>query len=437
MRAVDIIQKKRDGKPLDKNEIEFLLDGYLTDKVPDYQMAAFLMAVYFNGMNKDELKVFTEKMMHSGDLIKFEGINKFLIDKHSTGGVGDKTTIALAPVFASLDIGTAKLSGKGLGHTGGTIDKLESIPGFKFPQTKDGLVNLVNKTGIGLMGYSERVVPLDKRLYSLRDVTATVSNIPLIASSIMSKKLAVYADGIILDVKVGSGAFMKDLQQAQELADTMLNIGDSFGRKVVAVLSDMDQPLGMAVGNTLEVIEAIETLKGNGPEDFEYLIETLAAVGLQIKGEVDSLDQGREKVKKIIQSGKPLEMLKRFIQEAGGNPNIVGDYSLLPTAASKLSLSAKNSGYVNKIEAESIGKAAMLLGAGRATKQDLIDYSVGIVLKKKIGDKVEKGEVIAEVYYNKDENLTSSQDLILKAYDISEEKPVKREIILDIRSVNI
>ena len=437
MRAVDIIQKKRDGKPLDKNEIEFLLDGYLTDKVPDYQMAAFLMAVYFNGMNKDELKVFTEKMMHSGDLIKFEGINKFLIDKHSTGGVGDKTTIALAPVFASLDIGTAKLSGKGLGHTGGTIDKLESIPGFKFPQTKDGLVNLVNKTGIGLMGYSERVVPLDKRLYSLRDVTATVSNIPLIASSIMSKKLAVYADGIILDVKVGSGAFMKDLQQAKELADTMLNIGDSFGRKVVAVLSDMDQPLGMAVGNTLEVIEAIETLKGNGPEDFEYLIETLAAVGLQIKGEVDSLDQGREKVKKIIQSGKPLEMLKRFIQEAGGNPNIVDDYSLLPTAASKVSLSAKNSGYVNKIEAESIGKAAMLLGAGRATKQDLIDYSVGIVLKKKIGDKVEKGEVIAEVYYNKDENLTSSQDLILKAYDISEEKPVKREIILDIRSVNI
>ncbi|MDN5305218.1 MAG: pyrimidine-nucleoside phosphorylase [Fusobacteriaceae bacterium] len=437
MRAVDIIQKKRDNFELTSEEISFLLDEYLEGNVPDYQMSSFLMAVYFNGMNKKELKTFTEKMMHSGDLIKFEGINKFLIDKHSTGGVGDKTTIALAPIFASFDIGTAKLSGRGLGHTGGTIDKFESIKGFTFPETRDELVNMVNKTGIGLMGYSDKIVPLDKKLYSLRDVTATVPSIPLIASSIMSKKLAVYADGIILDVKVGSGAFMKTFEDATNLANTMLDIGDSFDRKVVAVLTDMDQPLGKAVGNTLEIIEAIETLKGNGPEEFTYLVETLAAVGLQIKGDVKTLEEGREKVWEMIKSGKPLEMLKGFIKEAGGNPDIVDDYSLLPTAKNKLEVKSDKAGHVSKIEAEMIGKSAMVLGAGRATKEDVIDHAVGLVLNKKIGDEIKEGELLATIYYNDDKNLNSSIKLLKEAYEISEKEIAKKDVILDIKSVNI
>ncbi|TDT72465.1 pyrimidine-nucleoside phosphorylase [Hypnocyclicus thermotrophus] len=437
MRAVDIIQKKRDNFELTSEEISFLLDEYLEGNVPDYQMSSFLMAVYFNGMKKKELKTFTEKMMHSGDLIKFEGVNKFLIDKHSTGGVGDKTTIALAPIFASFDIGTAKLSGRGLGHTGGTIDKFESIKGFTFPETRDELVNMVNKTGIGLMGYSDKIVPLDKKLYSLRDVTATVPSIPLIASSIMSKKLAVYADGIILDVKVGSGAFMKTLKDATDLANTMLDIGDSFDRKVVAVLTDMDQPLGRAVGNTLEVIEAIETLKGNGPEEFTYLVETLAAVGLQVKGDVKTLEEGREKVWDMIKSGKPLEMLKGFIKEAGGNPGIVNDYSLLPTAKNKLEVKSDKTGHVSKIEAEMIGKSAMVLGAGRATKEDIIDHAVGLVLNKKIGDEIKEGELLATIYYNDDKNLNSSIKLLKEAYEISEKEIEKKDVILDIKSVNI
>lgn len=437
MRAVDIIQKKRENEILETKEIEFLLNEYLAGNVPDYQMSAFLMAVYFNGMNKEELKTFTEKMMHSGDIIEFEGIEKFLIDKHSTGGVGDKTTIALAAIFAAFDIGTAKLSGRGLGHTGGTIDKFESIKGFEFPETKEELISMVNKTGIGLMGYSDKIVPLDKKLYSLRDVTATVSSIPLIASSIMSKKLAIYADGIILDVKVGSGAFMKNLEQATSLADTMLDIGDSFDRKVVAVLTDMDQPLGRAVGNSLEVIEAIETLKGKGPEEFTYLCETLAAVALQIKGDVATLDEGRAKVEEIIKGGKPLEMLKGFIKEAGGNPDLVDDYSLLPMAENKINFVSQETGYVSKIEAELVGKAAMVLGAGRATKQDIIDHGVGIVLKKKIGDEVKVGDIIAEIYYNADTNLETSKRMLQEAYSLSINKIDKKDVILDIKSVNV
>lgn len=437
MRAVDIIQKKRDNEILETKEIEFLLDEYLEGNVPDYQMSAFMMSVYFNGMTKDELKTFTEKMMHSGDTIEFEGIEKFLIDKHSTGGVGDKTTIALAAIFAAFDIGTAKLSGRGLGHTGGTIDKFESIEGFHFPETKEELISMVNKTGIGLMGYSDKIVPLDKKLYSLRDVTATVSSIPLIASSIMSKKLAIYADGIILDVKVGSGAFMKNLEQATQLAETMLSIGDSFDRKVVAVLTDMDQPLGRAVGNSLEVIEAIETLKGNGPEEFTYLCETLAAVALQIKGDVKTLDEGRAKVEEVLKSGKTLEMLKGFIEEAGGNPDLVDDYSLLPMAENKIEFIAQEEGFVCEIEAELVGKAAMVLGAGRATKADIIDHGVGIVLKKKIGDEIKIGDVIAEIYYNADNNLETSKSMLQEAYSLSPEKTDKKDVVLAIKSVNI
>ncbi|MGL1892099.1 MAG: thymidine phosphorylase [Spirochaetaceae bacterium] len=437
MRIVDIIQKKRDGEILDNNEISFLLDEYLEGNVPDYQMSAFLMAVYYKGMEKVELKTFTEKMMNSGDIIDFDGVNKVLIDKHSTGGVGDKTTIALAPLFASFDIGTAKLSGRGLGHTGGTIDKFEAIKGFSFPQTKEELVDLVNKCGTGIMGYSDKIVPLDKKLYALRDVTATVSSIPLIAASIMSKKLAVHADGIILDVKTGSGAFMKDLKQAQELAKTMRDIGESMDRKVVTCITDMDQPLGFAVGNSLEIIEAIETIKGNGPKEFSYLVETLAAIGLQLKGDVKDLEKGREMVRDVIKSGKPVQMLKDFIEAAGGDPNVVDDYSILPTAKSSIVVMSTSAGFVNKIEAETVGKAAMVLGAGRATKEDIIDHAVGIVLNKKIGDVVKIDEEIGTIYYNDDTNLEDSINMLLGAYTIEETKGDVNDIVIEIKSVNI
>ena len=436
MRAVDIIEKKRDGIELTEAEISFFLDGAMNGTVPDYQLSAFLMAVYFNGMTKEELKTFTSKMMHSGDLITFEGIKKFLIDKHSTGGVGDKTTIALAGLFAAFDIGTAKLSGRGLGHTGGTIDKFEAIKGFKFPETKDELVHMVNETGTGIMGYSDKIVPLDKKLYSLRDVTATVSSIPLIASSIMSKKLAVQADGIILDVKVGSGAFMKNIDQARELAKTMLSIGDSFNRKVVTVLTNMDQPLGHAVGNSNEIIEAIETLKGRGPEDFTELVETLVAVALQIKGDVKTLEEGKAEVLKAIKSGKAINHLKEFIACAGGNPQLVDDYSLLPKAKHEFQVKAKKSGWVSRIEAEEVGKSAMVLGAGRETKEDTIDHAVGVVLHKKVGDYVTEGDILATIQYN-DKNLENSIKLLENAYTISDKEVGKNSVIFEIHSVNV
>ena len=416
MRAVDIIEKKRNGHTLSTQEIAWFLDEYLEGKVPDYQMSSFLMAVYFNGMEKDELREFTKKMIFSGDVIEFPGTHKFLIDKHSTGGVGDKTTIALAGLFAAFDIGTAKLSGRGLGHTGGTIDKFEAISGFHFPQTKEEMIEAINKTATGIMGASEKVVPLDKKLYALRDVTGTVMSIPLIASSIMSKKLAVYADGIILDVKVGSGAFMKNLDLARELAKSMLQIGESFDRKVVTVLTEMDQPLGYAVGNALEVVEAVETLKGRGPKDFTELCETLVAVALQIKGDVKTLEEGKEKVAEVLKSGKAVEKLKEFINYYGGNGNLVDDYTLLPQAKNVRVVLAKETGYVARIEAEEVGKAAMVLGAGRETKEDNINHAVGIILSKKIGDYVETGDVIATLYYDGDEKLESSLELLNGAY---------------------
>ncbi len=437
MRAVDIIEKKRDGHTLSTQEIAWFLDEYLEGKVPDYQMSSFLMAVYFNGMEKDELREFTKKMIFSGDVIEFPGTHKFLIDKHSTGGVGDKTTIALAGLFAAFDIGTAKLSGRGLGHTGGTIDKFEAISGFHFPQTKEEMIEAINKTATGIMGASEKVVPLDKKLYALRDVTGTVMSIPLIASSIMSKKLAVYADGIILDVKVGSGALMKNLDLARELAKSMLQIGESFDRKVVTVLTEMDQPLGYAVGNALEVVEAVETLKGRGPKDFTELCETLVAVALQIKGDVKTLEEGKEKVAEVLKSGKAVEKLKEFINYYGGNGNLVDDYTLLPQAKNVRVVLAKETGYVARIEAEEVGNAAMVLGAGRETKEDNINHAVGIILSKKIGDYVETGDVIATLYYDGDEKLESSLELLNGAYKYSPNKVEASPVVKEIHSVNI
>ena len=432
MRVVDLIEKKRDNHKLTEEEIKFLLDEYLDGNVPDYQMSSFLMATYFNDMSEEELLTFTITMRDSGDIIKFDDVDKFLVDKHSTGGVGDKVTVVLAPVLAALGMGTTKLSGKGLGHTGGTIDKFEAIKGFKFSSTRDELVKIANKTGIGLMGYSDKIVPLDKKIYSLRDVTGTVPSIPLIASSIMSKKLAIQSDVIILDVKVGDGAFMKDINQAKELAKRMIEIGKGAGRKVKVVLSNMDEPLGHAIGNANEIIESIETLKGNGAEDLKEVVYTIASLALKAKGEIKELEEGKEKIDEVINNGTALARLKEFISESGGNGELVNDYTILPTPKSKLDVVSENVGFVQKIKAEEIGKAAMIIGAGRATKEDVIDHAVGIKILKKVGEKVEKGEKIAEIYYNDSKNVEESKNMILDAYIISNNKVEEPKAILEI-----
>ena len=432
MRVVDLIEKKRDNENLNELEIKFLLNEYLEGNVPDYQMSSFLMATYFNDMIPEELLTFTTTMRDSGDIINFDDVEKFLVDKHSTGGVGDKVTVVLAPILAALGMGTTKLSGKGLGHTGGTIDKIEAIKGFKFSSTRDELVKIANKTGIGLMGYSDKIVPLDKKIYSLRDVTGTVPSIPLIASSIMSKKLAIQSDVIILDVKVGDGAFMKDIKQAKELAKRMIEIGKGAGRKVQVVLSNMDEPLGHAIGNANEIIESIETLKGNGAEDLKEVVYTIASLALKAKGEIKELEEGKEKIDEVINNGTALARLKEFISESGGNGELVNDYTILPTPKSKLDVVSENVGFVQKIKAEEIGKAAMIIGAGRATKEDVIDHAVGIKILKKVGEKVEKGEKIAEIYFNDSKNVEESKNMILDAYIISNNKVEEPKAILEI-----
>ncbi len=432
MRAVDLIEKKRDNKNLSEEEIKYFLKEYLEGRIPDYQMSAFLMAVYFNDMSEEELLSFTLTMRDSGDTVKFEDVNKFLVDKHSTGGVGDKVTVVLAPVLAALGMGTTKLSGKGLGHTGGTIDKFESINGFKFSSERDELVKIANKTGIGLMGYSDRIVPLDKKLYSLRDVTGTVASIPLIASSIMSKKLAIQSDVIILDVKVGDGAFMKDMEDAVKLAERMIEIGKGAGREVKVVLSNMDEPLGYSIGNANEIIESIEMLKGKGAEDLKEVVYTIASLALKAKGEIGELSEGKERIDRVIGDGSALEKLKEFINESGGDGNLVNDYTLLPAAKGKLEVFSDRTGHVSRIKAEEIGKAAMIIGAGRATKEDGIDHAVGIKILKKVGDKVESGEKLAEIYYNNSKNVEESKKMTLDAYIISSDRAERPEAILKI-----
>jgi pyrimidine-nucleoside phosphorylase len=354
------------------------------------------------------------------------------VDKHSTGGVGDKVTVVLSPILSALGMGNVKLSGKGLGHTGGTIDKFESIKGFRFSTTKDELVKIANKTGVGLMGYSDKIVPLDKKLYSLRDVTATVSSIPLIASSIMSKKLAIHSDVIILDVKVGDGAFMKNLELAEKLSERMIEIGKGANRKVRVVLSNMDEPLGHAVGNVNEIIEAIEFLKGNYADDLKEVVYTIASLALKEKGEVKELEEAKEKIDKVINDGSALKILSEFIEESGGNKELVNNYDLLPKAKSVMEIFSEKEGYIKKIKTEEIGKAAMIIGAGRAKKEDEIDHAVGINIFKKVGEKIAKNEKIAEIYYNNGENVQESKNMILEAFVLTEEKVEKQKAVLKI-----
>ena len=432
MRVVDIIDKKKKNKELTKSEIEFLLDGYLAGTVPDYQMSSFLMAVYFNNMTKDELTNFTLTMRDSGDTIYFDDLDHYLVDKHSTGGVGDKVTVVLGPILSAVGMATTKLSGKGLGHTGGTIDKFEAIRNFKFSTTKDELVEVASKTGVGLMGYSDNIVPLDKKIYALRDVTATVDSIPLIASSIMSKKLAIQSDLIILDVKVGDGAFMKTIEDARELSRRMVEIGNSVGRKTIAVLTNMEEPLGYNIGNANEIIEGIEALKGNWSSDLKEVVYEIVYLALKHKGEVKTFEEAAEKIDEVIANGRALELLREFIELSGGDGEVVNNYELLPTPKSVLEVFSEEEGYVTKIKAEEIGKAAMVIGAGRATKEDEVDHAVGIELKKKVGDKVEKGDVIAEIYFNDEKNVQSSKDMVLDAYVIGNKKIENTKNILEV-----
>ena len=432
MRVVDIIDKKKKKKELTKAEIEFLLDGYLKGTVPDYQMSSFLMSVYFNNMTKDELTNFTLTMRDSGDTIYFDDLDHYLVDKHSTGGVGDKVTVVLGPILSALGMATTKLSGKGLGHTGGTIDKFEAIRNFKFSTTKEELVEVASKTGVGLMGYSDNIVPLDKKIYALRDVTATVDSIPLIASSIMSKKLAIQSDLIILDVKVGDGAFMKTIEDARELSRRMVEIGNSVGRKTIAVLTNMEEPLGYNIGNANEIIEGIEALKGNWSSDLKEVVYEIVYLALKHKGEVKTFEEAAKKIDEVIANSRALELLKQFIELSGGDGEVINNYELLPTPKSVLEVFSEEEGFVTKIKAEEIGKAAMVIGAGRATKEDEVDHAVGIELKKKVGDKVEKGDVIAEIYYNDEKNVQSSKAMVLDAYVIGKEKIENIKNILEV-----
>jgi len=420
MRMVDVIAKKRDGQELTKTEIQFVIDGYTKGDIPDYQMSAFSMAVFFQGMTKEERVYLTEAMVKSGEQIDLSAIEGIKVDKHSTGGVGDTTTLVLGPLVASVGAPVAKMSGRGLGHTGGTIDKLESVKGFHVEITNDEFIHLMNTNKIAVIGQSANLTPADKKLYALRDVTATVDSIPLIASSIMSKKIAAGADAIVLDVKTGSGAFMKSLDDAKELAQAMVEIGNGVGRKTKAIISDMSQPLGFAVGNALEVKEAIDTLSGHGPKDLHELCLTLGSHMVVLANKASNLEQAREMLEEAIQNGKALESFKTFLQAQGGDASVVDDPSKLPTAQYKIEVPASESGYVAEITAEMIGVAAMMLGAGRLTKDSEIDLAVGIVLHKKVGDFVNEGESIVTIHSNQ-ENVSGVIDKIRAAYKFSSE----------------
>ncbi|AZU64253.1 pyrimidine-nucleoside phosphorylase [Neobacillus mesonae] len=428
MRMVDLIEKKRDGFELSKDEIQFLINGFTNGDIPDYQMSAFSMAVFFQGMTKKERVYLTEAMVQSGDQIDLSGIEGIKVDKHSTGGVGDTTTLVLAPLVASVGVPVAKMSGRGLGHTGGTIDKLESIEGFHVEITNDEFTDLVNKNKVAVIGQSGNLTPADKKLYALRDVTATVDSIPLIASSIMSKKIAAGADAIVLDVKTGSGAFMKNLEDAKDLAQTMVDIGNGVGRKTKAIISDMSQPLGFAVGNALEVKEAIDTLKGQGPEDLHELCLTLGSYMVVLAEKAADTNQAREMLEKSIRNGKALETFKIFLAAQGGDASVVDDPAKLPTASYTVEVLAKQSGYVAEIAAEEIGIAAMLLGAGRATKESVIDLAVGVMLHKKVGDYIQPGEALVTIHSNQ-ENVEEVIEKIYATYRLADEKVEKPTLI--------
>lgn len=421
MRMVDLIRKKRDGRTLSKEEIDYIITGYVQGEIPDYQMAALAMAIYYQGMDQEETANLTWAMATSGDQIDLSAIQGIKVDKHSTGGVGDKTTLIVAPLVATLGLPVAKMSGRGLGHTGGTIDKLESIAGFRAELEPEQFVTLVRQNGLAIASQSANLVPADRKWYALRDVTATVDSLPLIASSIMSKKLASGAEAIVLDVKTGSGAFMKSLDEATRLAEAMVSIGKNLGRKTKALITDMNQPLGHCVGNALEVREAIEVLKGEGEERLTTLCLTLAAHMLVAGGRLSHYEQAYDRLEQILKSGEALETFKRFVAAQGGDVSQIDEPNRLPLAPVQLSCKAKREGYVSRLDAEGVGKAAMLLGAGRLTKEEPIDHGVGIVLRKKVGDYVRQGDVMAILYSN-EKDPQDALTLLEESISISEQR---------------
>lgn len=433
MRMYDLILKKKQGGELSTDEIRYMIEGFTEGSIPDYQMSAMTMAICFRGMTPRETVDLTLAMRDSGDVLDLSGIKGVKVDKHSTGGVGDKTSLALTPIIAALGVPVAKMSGRGLGHTGGTIDKLECFDGFTTALSEEQFAGNVNTIGIAIAGQTANLAPADKKLYALRDVTATVDQMSLIASSIMSKKLASGSDAIVLDVKTGNGAFMKKLEDSRALAKEMVSIGTIAGKKTVAVITDMDQPLGRAVGNSLEVREAIDTLRGEGPADFKEVVFALGSQMLMLAGRAADEKEARALMEGVIEDGSALDKFAQFVRAQGGDAAPVYDTSLLPVAGKTLEVTAKESGYVHRILAEDIGIACMTLGGGRETKESAIDLSVGIILEKKNGDAVSDGEVLATIYGNDDAKMQAAYEKIAHAYEIAKEPaafvPVVREYI--------
>lgn len=431
MRTVDLIQKKRDGGELAKQEIDFLIQGYTCGEIPDYQMAAFCMAVYFNGMSDREISDLTASMVDSGDRLIFPTIEKFIADKHSTGGVGDKTSLVLAPLVASAGLVMAKLSGRGLGHTGGTVDKLEAIPGFRTDLTPDEFINCLKRSGLAIVDKLGNLAPADKKLYALRDVTATVDSIPLIAASVMSKKLSVDSDAIVLDVKVGSGAFMRTLESARLLAEKMVAIGRRLDRKISVLITDMSQPLGYMVGNALEVAEAIATLNGEGPDDLRELCLNLGAELLVSAGQAENIAEAIEQLEVRLQEGAALRKFVEMVENQSGDVSVVNDPGKFLKARKTIAIESPQSGYVTQIDALAIGEAANLLGAGRTVKEDTIDPAVGVQLHAKVGDQVAQGESLATLHMNDETDRSAAEARVNNAFQLDDECPPKRRLIID------
>ena len=425
MRMVDLIAKKRDGQSLSKEEIEWIVTGYTNGEIPDYQMSALTMAIFYQDMTDQEITDLTLAMANSGDVVNLENIEGIKVDKHSTGGVGDTTTLVLAPLVASVGVPVAKMSGRGLGYTGGTLDKLEAIPGFQIELSEEKFVELVNESKVAVIGQSGNLAPADKKLYALRDVTATVDSIPLIASSIMSKKIAAGADAIVLDVTTGAGAFMKNIEDAKRLASTMVQIGKLANRQTMAVISDMSQPLGEAIGNSLEVVEAIETLQGKGPKDLEEMCYVLGSQMVVLAKKADTLEQAREMLEEALHSGKAFAKFKEMVANQGGDVSVIDHPEKLLTAKYEIELPAKQSGVITKLVANELGIAAMMLGAGRKTKEDTIDFAVGLKLRKKVGEAIQEGESVLTIYAN--QPAEEIQDVVALLYQNIEIGPSGQE----------
>jgi pyrimidine-nucleoside phosphorylase len=429
---LELIKKKRDGLVLDKVDIEKIVNGFVSGQIPDYQVAAWLMAVYFQGLNDEETAYLTDAMMRSGDLINLSSIPGIKVDKHSTGGVGDKTTLVLAPLVAAAGVPVAKMSGRGLGHTGGTLDKLESIPGFNVNLSREDFIEMVKEHHIAICSQNAKLVPADKKLYALRDVTGTVDNISLIASSVMSKKLACGADAIVIDLKIGDGAFIKTIDDAEKLAEIMISTAKRMDRKLVAVISSMEEPLGFAIGNAMEVKEAIDTLKGHGPEDLTKLCLELGSHMLILAGKVQDIESGKELLSNLIASGAAFEKFKELVINQNGDVNTIIDPSLLPNAKFAYAYKSKTSGFISHLSAMDIGLASVALGAGRETKESPIDYAAGIILKKKVGDKIEIGDELAILYADDETFFAKAEKYMDLTYQISPVSPQMQNLILKV-----